>query len=206
MNAESADSGDDQIFNRVASGDRRAFHVIVSRYRPRLLRFTQRSFGDPGLADDLVQETFIAIYAARGTYDPRFAFSTWIWTVHFNVCRRERRRRMSLARTMAGAIDLFRSRVTAAPSPSEELEQRERAAELRELLDRLPAAQADAIRLRFFAELPFDQVAAAMNSSVSGAKVRVRKGLQALSGWISRSESLDLLEAMLPESGEGRTT
>ena len=55
----------------------------------------------------------------------------------------------------------------------------------REQLDRwlslIPEAEADALRLRFFGELTFDQIAASMESSVSGAKLRVKNGLERLS-------------------------
>ena len=66
---------------------------------------------------------------------------------------------------------------------------------LRERLATLPAPQADALRLRFFAELSFDEIAAAMDSSVSGAKARVRKGLTALSEQLRRDESADAIQA-----------
>ena len=60
--------------------------------------------------------------------------------------------------------------------------------ELLETLARLPEPQADALRLRFFGELNFSEIALAMGSSVSAAKVRVRNGLQALSQMLRADE------------------
>ena len=62
---------------------------------------------------------------------------------------------------------------------------------LRELLDRLPAAQADAIRMRFFGQLKYREVADAMQSSLSAAKQRVRNGLAAISEMLRDEQLID---------------
>jgi RNA polymerase sigma-70 factor (ECF subfamily) len=52
------------------------------------------------------------------------------------------------------------------------------------LLVRLPAVQADALRLRFFGELTFPEIATALGCSEAGAKHRVKTGLLKLSRWL----------------------
>jgi RNA polymerase sigma-70 factor (ECF subfamily) len=64
----------------------------------------------------------------------------------------------------------------------------ERREQLRLALEQLPEAQADALRLRFFGGLKFEEIAAAMESSVSGAKVRVKQGLIKLASLLPLSE------------------
>ncbi len=66
---------------------------------------------------------------------------------------------------------------------------RERAVVLRNLLEELPEAQADAIRFRFFGHLQYKEIAAVMQSSLSSAKQRVRYGLEAL-GKLVRDRNL----------------
>ena len=58
------------------------------------------------------------------------------------------------------------------------------------LLARLPQAQADALRLRFFGGLKFQEIAAAMDCSLTTAKSRVKQGLLQLSEWL-REEGTD---------------
>ncbi len=58
---------------------------------------------------------------------------------------------------------------------------RERSAQLQGLLNELTDAQADAIRLRFFAGLKYEEIAQSMGVSLGGAKLRVRTGLRKLS-------------------------
>ncbi len=186
-------------------GDSPAFAELVGRYRGRLLRFAVKSTGDLTLAEDLVQDTFAAVHSAAGSYDPRFAVSTWVWTILLNLCRRHRRGARSRERTHAAWAELSRRRVHSEDTALDELVRDEQTRQLRSHLERLPAPQADALRLRFFAELSFDEIAAAMNSSVSGAKVRVRKGLTALAEQLRREDAEPASAAKPVPSGDDAT-
>jgi RNA polymerase sigma-70 factor (ECF subfamily) len=57
-------------------------------------------------------------------------------------------------------------------------------------LDQLPENQADALRLRFFGGLKFQEIAAAQGVSLTSAKTRVRQGLLTLSQQLRESESM----------------
>ena len=183
---------DADIMQQVQCGRTELFDQLVDRYRDRLLRFAAAKLGDAARAEDVIQETFLAVFAARHTYDPQFAFSTWIWTILLNLCRREWRGR----RREAGALwrnsraERRASAHNAGPVTAETgltaLLQSEQHELLHALLDELPEAEADALRLRFFGGLKFEEIAEAMQSSLSGAKVRVRKGLQRLADRIRR--------------------
>jgi RNA polymerase sigma-70 factor (ECF subfamily) len=194
---------DSDLLSAIQRGDDSAFAELVGRYRPRLLRFAVRSTGDVAIAEDLVQDMFAAVHSASASYDSRFAVSTWIWTILLNLCRKHRRGQRSrerLHQAWAATALLSRHDDTAIES----LVRDDEARRLRERLAMLPAPQADALRLRFFAELSFDEIAAAMNSSVSGAKARVRKGLTALSEQLRRDESAEAIPAApsVPEDDE----
>ncbi len=188
---------DAEILAELKGGNPAALGLLIDRYRPRLLRFAARSTGDAAIAEDLVQETFAAVHSACGSYDEHFAVSTWIWTILLNLCRRHRRGELSRQRTRKRWLAAAPSSVQP-DTALEELVRDEESRRLRTLLAELPAPQADALRLRFFAELSFDEIADAMNSSVSGAKVRVRKGLLALSERIRRDEAHETAQ---PSSG-----
>jgi RNA polymerase sigma-70 factor (ECF subfamily) len=175
---------DADIMQQVQRGRTELFDQLVDRYRDRLLRFAAAKLGDPVRAEDVVQETFLAVFAARHTYDPRFAFSTWIWTILLNLCRREWRcRRREAGRLWSSGrreASGERGSMTSETGLSALL-QTEQQELLQSLLEELPEAEADALRLRFFGGLKFEEIAEAMQSSLSGAKVRVKKGLRRLS-------------------------
>lgn len=167
----------------VQAGRLELFDQLVVRYRGPLLHVAWSKLGDRAWAEDVVQETFLAAFAARHTYLPEFSFRTWLWTILLNLCRRQWKQRAARPQeTSSSSFGGPRS----FPEPAYYdsglsqllgVEQRE---DLVTLLAKLPEPQADALRLRFFGGLQFAEIAQAMNSSVSGAKQRVKCGLQTL--------------------------
>lgn len=181
---------DADIMARVQAGDREAFGLLVSRYASRLLRVADSKLGDSHLAQDLVQETFLSAYRARHSYNRDFAVSTWLWTILLNLCRRH------WQRTGRRSVSVWEQWDAARPEPADEQapsalslliagEDRRR---LHELLAEIPESQADALRLRFFGGLSFEEIAAATQCSLSGAKRRVKTGLERLSNHIRSLE------------------
>jgi len=177
---------DADIMAAVQVGRTELFDRLVERYRPRLLRFAVSKLGDEGRGEDAVQEALLAAFSARNSYDDRFAFSTWLWTILLNVCRREWRRG---SRRADVSVAEFHPEPETPETGLAAVLAAERSERLRWLLEQLPEAESDAVRLRFFGELKFDEIALAMDSSVSGAKVRVRRGLERLADRL-RNESL----------------
>jgi RNA polymerase sigma-70 factor (ECF subfamily) len=187
------DLDDVQIMRLVQSGQVELFDVLVQRYRGPLLNVAWSKLGDPTWAEDAVQETFLAAFTSRSTYDPQFAFRTWVWTILLNLCRRQWQRRetrpreQSLPQAPAVSLPGFREPFTEETAPAILLRS-ERRAEVHRLLDRLPEVQADALRLRFFGGLQFSEIALAMNSSLGAAKQRVKNGLVALADQLRHTE------------------
>ena len=175
---------DQELMRSTQAGDHASFAELVDRFRPRLLRFSRSSLRDSQLAEDVVQETFLAVYRSRHTYNPTFAVSTWVWTILLNLVRRTRIRLATRQQHEAASLAVRSVRI-----PSNRDEDRE---QLDLWLSWIPEAEADALRLRFFGELSFEQIAASMESSVSGAKLRVRNGLERLSE-LARIEQKDSL-------------
>ena len=176
---------DADIMKRVQSGDREVFELLVSRYASRLRRVAESKTGDAALAEDLVQETFLAAYGARTTYNPEFALSTWLWTILLNLCRRHWRRTRNRSQT---GVPTWTAE-DQSPDALEELINAEDKQRVHDLLNQLPETQADALRLRFFGGLSYDEIAATTNCSLSGAKRRVKTGLERLSQRIRSLES-----------------
>lgn len=183
---------DVQIMQAVQAGQVELFDVLVRRYRGPLLNVAWSKLGDANWAEDVVQETFLAAFAARGTYNPVFAFRTWVWTILLNLCRRQWKRRESRpgefalpARTMTETGAYIEPASHETPLANALLV--ERREQVHVLLKSLPEVQADALRLRFFGGLQFSEIALAMKSSVSAAKQRVKSGLVTLAEQLRQS-------------------
>lgn len=153
-----------------------AFETLVERHRAGLLRLTQSRLTDRIAAEDVVQETLLSVFAARHSYRPELPFCTWLWTIALNLCKRQAKRAAS-GKTIEPLVDP----ATQSSTCLEKLLSAERDAQLRDALNQLPEVQADALRLRFFGGLKFDEIAAAMHCSLNAAKMRVKQGLLRLS-------------------------
>ena len=173
---------DAKLMQQVQDGHLEVFEQLVARYRRPLLRVACSKLGDRATAEDTVQEAFMAAFSARHTYNSQFAFRTWLWAILLNLCRRHLRRKASRPKEMArSSLGLNSDVPFPEPTTSETGLTRvlvsEQRALLEALLDQLPEAQADALRLRFFGGLKFDEIASTMNTRLSNAKMRVHKGL-----------------------------
>lgn len=182
---------DEELMRDVQRGQFAAFEELVRRYRLPLLRVAASKLADFASAEDMVQETFLAVFAARGTYRPELPFRTWLWTILLNLCHRHLRKDARVAARWT-ALTLLQP---ASASPTFEnwgglnqLLTTEKQELLQSALAKLPEVQADAIRLRFFGGLKFDEIAAAMGCSLLGAKQRVKQGLLRLTGLAPRPE------------------
>ncbi len=197
MTRFSVDNDDAQIMECVCNGQFELFETLVVRYRDALLRVARSKLADQSRAEDLVQETFLAAFAARDTYNPEFAFRTWLWTILLNLCRRDHKKRTSRPDIAMGS-DLQDGRSSKVPEPVSgesairAVLQAERQEQIAQYLDRLPQVQADALRLRFYGGLKFSEIAETMDCSLNGAKMRVRNGLISLAQML-RDADEDLL-------------
>ena len=184
---------------RLCGGDSAAFDDLAGRYRTALLRFARSRLSDAFVAEDTVQETFFAVFRSRETFDDRYAFRTWLWTIHLNQIRRsaskaaKRPPHAGEPLQAAGGAELAEA-LSSEPGPHAQALANERAARLESWLRRLPDAQADALRLRFFGGLKYHEIASAMGCSLNAAKKRVRVGLLRLSGWMRDAAPLDPAE------------
>jgi RNA polymerase sigma-70 factor (ECF subfamily) len=76
---------DEQLVERVFSGEMRAFEFLVLRYQHRLLGLIGRLVRDPHEAEDIAQETFIKAYKALANFRGESAFYTWLYRIAINT-------------------------------------------------------------------------------------------------------------------------
>ncbi|HUG93792.1 MAG TPA: sigma-70 family RNA polymerase sigma factor [Planctomycetaceae bacterium] len=184
---------DRDIMQRVQAGQVELFEQLVVRYRPVLVRVAASKLDDLASAEDVVQETLLAAFSARDTYRPEFSFSTWLWTILLNGCRRHVKRRARQSPQAVHAAVEFGGSVQQIEHETglSRLLAAERTERLHGLLRELPEPQADALRLRFFAGLTYPEIADAMQCSRNGARLRVQNGLETLARRL-RADEVDL--------------
>ena len=82
-----SDDEDKALIKRAAAGDDPAFTIIMRKYKSPLYRFAYRHMGDADDAEDVVQDTFIAMHRNLARFNPKYKFSTWAFQIAMNKCR-----------------------------------------------------------------------------------------------------------------------
>ena len=192
-------STDGVLIAATLAGEEEAFGVLVTRYGAALAKSAYSRLGQRELAEEVVQEALLCAHRWLSTYDSRYSFRTWLWTILLNQCARQGKREARHRSTFhdnssaLAVIPHDEAETTTAIDPSQHsplhhLVAREACEQLHAMLSRLPDSQADALRLRFFGELTFPEIASAMNCSEAGAKHRVKTGLIKLTQWMSERD------------------
>lgn len=162
---------------RVKAGAFDRFTGLVARNQSAMFRYAQSRLASRAWAEDVVQETFLAVFEARETFDPAKSFRGWLWTILVHRCKRAwKKRQVTAAAEFANKKRILQAR------PDQEIEWAEEREHLAQQLQQIPVEQADAIRMRFFGNLSFEEIGEAMDCGTSTAKSRVRYGLEKLAG------------------------
>jgi len=183
-------SPDGVLIAAALEGEELAFALLVSRYQGPLHKAAISRLGRRELAEEAVQETFLCAHRWLATYDSRYSFRTWLWTVLLNQCSRKGKAEVRSQGSEVRNEETGDTRKgTERTTPLDVLLARETSEQVQELLARLPEMQADALRLRFFGGLTFPEIAAAMGVSEAGAKHRVKTGLVKMAEWLRAVDS-----------------
>lgn len=180
--------GDDrETVEAVLRGERAAYAVLVDRYKDRVFNLAYRMTGRFSDADDLTQEAFIRAYVNLGRFDTEKSFFTWLYTISLNTARNHLKKRSR--DIIDGAESWEDGRDTGGPgeeTPESALGGRQEQARLQACLLRLPLDTREAVILRFYQDLSFEETAAVLGISESAAKMRVYRGLEKLREGLSK--------------------
>src|ERR1700679_922372 len=83
---------DEQLMLAFARGSTDAFAELFSRYKQPLFGFFPRRVADPAHAEELTQETFLAILRASSRYEPSALFRTYLYAIGFKILHAHRRK------------------------------------------------------------------------------------------------------------------
>ncbi|MGF7163065.1 RNA polymerase sigma-70 factor (ECF subfamily) [Rhodoligotrophos appendicifer] len=161
----------------VAKGDREAFAQLFSHYAPRLKGFMMRKGVDADVAEELVQETMLAVWNKARLYSPgKGSVTTWIYTIARNL-RIDRLRRQSAE--IFYDIDDY-DEASDEPSSEEELIRHEQETQVADAIETLPKDQLDVISLAYVDDLSQAEIAERLEVPLGTVKSRMRLAYQKL--------------------------
>lgn len=163
------------------------FEQVFRYFAPRVKAYMART-GSPGSAEELMQETMVAVWNKSAMYDPsKGAASTWIFAIARNLridaYRREKHPEFD--------PDDPAFQPAAEPAADSTLEAEQSAVAVRAALQTLPADQAEVLRLAFFEDNSQSAIAEALNLPLGTVKSRMRLAFAKLRGVLGPKETLE---------------
>ena len=179
------------------AGDADAFGQLVERYQRPVYNLCYRMLGNHGDAEDASQEAFMKAYRALSNYDPRRAFKSWLLTIASNHSIDQLRRR----RFEWVSLDALFGRTDLQPnSPEMAAEIKGERQAVQAALKRLRDTDRAVVVLRYWYDLPYDEIAETLSLTRSAVKSRLHRARQELlSNWtVEKSASTEGQNEIIP--------
>jgi RNA polymerase sigma-70 factor (ECF subfamily) len=174
--------GADAAMERYSNGDDAAFAELYDAIAPRLLGFLRKATRDGVATEDLMQQTFLQIHRARGSFIPGAPVMPWALAIAKRLMiDSARRRRLELGLFMhAPDDDRMTTEPTATVAADAVLDARRLERRVQRRLDALPETQRTAYQLVKQEGLSLKRAAEVLGTSVTAVKLRTHRAYQAL--------------------------
>jgi RNA polymerase sigma-70 factor (ECF subfamily) len=169
---------------RIASGDRQALAELYARYQVSLLHYALQLTADYGLAEEVLQDVFLAVWRGAHRFEQRSRVRAWLFGIM--------RRRAGKARRHAG-VDLRaleEADAVAAPDPNPEQVVLERATyeELTAAIGHLRPLYREVLLLSYVHELTYQEIADIVNVPIGTVKSRISNARRAVRALVANRE------------------
>jgi RNA polymerase sigma-70 factor (ECF subfamily) len=175
----SGNTSDEALMLAYAAGRADAFEQLYARHRTRLYRFLLRQLRDGSLADDLFQDIWQRVIAARAGWTPDATFSSWLYRIAHNRLA-DHWRALQYRPPAPGNADERTARIPDPDTPERMLSEFEQRRGLQLALDELPQEQREAVLLRLEQELSLEEIGAITGVGRETVKSRLRYAMDKL--------------------------
>ena len=190
---------DEKLIDLIRAGDEAAFEALVQRYRSHLLAFCRHMLRSREDAEDVLQEVFAASYRAIVGDEREIFVRPWLYRIARNMCLKHLGKRRPAADGGVEELDL-----AAAGGTVDTVHMREHLRQIVGDVRELPETQRTALLLREIDGLSYDQIAAAMDTSVPGVKsLLVRARVSLAESAEGRLLSCEVVHLELRQASEG---
>jgi len=141
-------SSDEELMDEIRTGSQAAFETLFERYREAIWRFFRRRTPDAGRAEELAQDTFVAVLEGAGRYERRGPFRSFLFGIAYNVLLADRRKAASRE---TDPLD--------ADPPEADVRDPDRGIWVRDALARLDEDDREVLMLREYEQLSYQEIA-----------------------------------------------
>lgn len=186
---------DEDVMELLQGGYDQALHVIVERYEAKVQNFIIRYTHNMLDAEDLVQETFLRVFRSRHRYERIAKFSTWLYTIAFNLTKSLFKRSSKMQTTSIYAQDdedygYERELVNDCIAQDTSLDQSMCVHFVQQALEMIPKEFKEAVVYRDIQHLTYEEIVEITGVPMGTVKSRINRG---------RARLKSILEKTIPE-------
>ena len=176
---------DRELVLKVQQGDKSAFDLLVLKYQHRIIQLVNRYVKDPSEAQDVAQEAFIKAYRALENFRGDSAFYTWLYRIAINtaknylVSRNRRRSDYHVDVQDAEQVENL-SQLKGMDTPDSLLQNDEIVETIKTAIEKLPEDMKNAIMLREFEGMSYEEIAQTMECPVGTVRSRIFRAREAI--------------------------
>jgi RNA polymerase sigma-70 factor (ECF subfamily) len=155
-------------------GDKFAFGQLIEAYQGPVYNLAYRMLGNAGEAEEAAQEAFIRAYTRLDSYDPTHKFSTWLLSITSNFCIDQIRKRRAVLLSIDEPLPphpALHSDNSKGPEAAFVAQEREEL--VQNLLSELPEEYRQAVVLRYWYDMAYEEIAEVQKTTVSAVKSRL---------------------------------
>lgn len=169
---------DDQLVGLYANGNNQAFDILLNRYQSKLYSYIFYIVRDEDVANDLFQDTFLkAILRIQdGSYQSAGKFQAWLTRIAHNLVMdyfRDKEQENTISNDEVNYDLLGASRIVE-HNKEDQMLISQSLKDARAVMEMLPEPQSTVVKMRFYENLSFKEIADKLNISINTALGRMR--------------------------------
>ena len=180
-----SDHNDEELVRQCQSGNERAFNELVLRYQEKVYWIARRFTGDHDHADEITQEVFCKMYESLKTFRGESSLYTWLYRVTVNISLNFLRKQK--VRDFLRIDETFDVEAPETESPDLLFEKNEHQALVEEAVAALPEKQKAVFVMRYYEELPYDEIAKILKTTVGGLKANYFHAIRKIGEYVRRA-------------------
>ena len=182
---------DQDLVSRYIKGNELALEMLINRHKDRLFGYINNLLKDKQLAEDIFQDVFIKVIHTikAGKYNEEGKFLPWVMRISHNMVIDYFRKAKRMQSTSGNEnFDIFDTIKRTGPNVEDEMMAVQVQDDVKKLIEFLPDDQKEVLKLRYYSELSFKEIAEETNVSINTALGRMRYALINLRKLIEEKE------------------
>ena len=171
---------DEQLIRSYLKGKESTLNILINRYRGRILGFIISKVKDPALAEDIFQETFLKVIQTlkKGKYNEQGKFLPWVMRISYNLTidhfRKISKTKFVRSNDTFNVFDIVKDSST---SFEDEIIYKKILNDVKSLIYKLPPLQREGLKMRYYSNMSFNDIAESCDISINTALGRMRYAL-----------------------------